>query len=357
MLVRGSFPAPKEKILIRPYARLCSAAALIALSVPVLQAAAQQQVPPAPGPSTQMAPAAPAQPTARPSAPAPTAAPVFPKPNPANFTADSPSKDTVNAFLTATWGWDTNRVWQVEAILKTQVAGLSKVVVYVGDKTGKQKPGAFGFFVLPDGKHIIVGNSVMDFGAHPFAEKRQILAERADGPYRGAASKDLEIVEFADFECPHCKEAEANMDKLATDFPKAHIVFQIFPLTSIHPESGPATEYALCVNKLGGSTAFFPFAAAVFDGQSGLATPDGATLTLNSAVVKAGLNPTKVSTCAATPAIKAQMESLSKLPADLDINETPMLAINGREIPANIPYDMLKKMVLFQAKLDGVSLQ
>ncbi len=357
MLLRGSFPALKEKILIRPYARLLSAAALIALSVPVMQAAAQQQVSPAPVPGAQPTPAAPAQPAARPSAPAPTAAPVFPKPNPANFTADTPTKDTVNAFLTAIWGWDENRVWQTEAILKTQVAGLSKVVVYVGDKAGKQKPAAFGFFVLPDGKHIIAGDSVMDFGAQPFAEKRQILEARADGPYRGAAAKDLEIVEFADFQCPHCKEAQANMDKLATDFPKARIVFQIFPLTSIHPESGPAAEYALCVNKLGGSTAFFPFAAAVFDGQEGLATPDGATLTLNSAAVKAGLDPAKVSACAATPAIKQQMETLGKLPDDLGINETPMLAINGREIPANLPYETLKKLVQFQAKLDGVSLQ
>ena len=55
-----------------------------------------------------------------PSAPAPTAAPVFPKPNPADFTAASPTKETVDAFLNANWGYDENRVWQVEAILKTQ---------------------------------------------------------------------------------------------------------------------------------------------------------------------------------------------------------------------------------------------
>ena len=352
--------------MIRPYARLLSAAALLALSVPVLQAVAQQQVPPAPVttapqaipmPSFHQATPMPAQPAAKPSAPAPTIAPTFPKPNPANFTATSPTMETVNAFLNANWGWDENRVWQVEAILKTQVEGVSKVIVYVGDKTGKQKPVGFEFFVLPDGNHIIEGGSIMDFGAHPFAERRQILATRADGPYRGAASKDLELVEFADFQCPHCKEAQANMDKLATDFPKARIVFQLFPLTSIHPESGPAADYALCVNQLGGSAAFFKFAAAVFDGQDGMATPDGATLTLNSAVVKAGLNPIKVSACAATPAIKSQMEALGKLPADLGINEVPMLVINGREIPGNIPYNMLKKLVQFQAKLDGVSLQ
>jgi protein-disulfide isomerase len=343
--------------LIRPFARLLSAAALIALFVPVFQAAAQQHVPPAPDSSAQQAPAPPEQPAAEPSAPAPAGPPAFPKPDPANFTAASPTKETVNNFLTANWGFDENRVWQVQAIITTPLENVSKVVVFIGDKTGKEKPAAFSFFVMPDGKHIITGDSIINFGDHPFAEVRQKLQERADGPYRGSAAKDMELVEFADFQCPHCKEAQANMDKLVADFPKARIVFQNFPIASIHPQSVQAAEYGLCVSKLAGSTAFFQFAAAVFDGQDGLATPDGAALTLNSAVIKAGLDPAKVSACAATPEIKANVDASVKLGTDLSINSVPTLVINGREVLANIPYDTLKKLVEFQAKLDGVTLQ
>jgi protein-disulfide isomerase len=343
--------------LIRPFARLLSAAALIALFVPVFQAAAQQHVPPAPDSSAQQAPAPPEQPAAEPSAPAPAGPPAFPKPDPANFTAASPTKETVNNFLTANWGFDENRVWQVQAIITTPLENVSKVVVFIGDKTGKEKPAAFSFFVMPDGKHIITGDSIINFGDHPFAEVRQKLQERADGPYRGSAAKDMELVEFADFQCPHCKEAQANMDKLVADFPKARIVFQNFPIGAIHPQSVQAAEYGLCVSKLAGSTAFFQYAAAVFDGQDGLATPDGAALTLNSAVIKAGLDPAKVSACAATPEIKANVDASVKLGTDLSINSVPTLVINGREVLANIPYDTLKKLVEFQAKLDGVTLQ
>jgi protein-disulfide isomerase len=343
--------------LIRPFARLLSAAALIALFVPVFQAAAQQHVPPAPDSSAQQAPAPPEQPAAEPSAPAPAGPPAFPKPDPANFTAASPTKETVNNFLTANWGFDENRVWQVQAIITTPLENVSKVVVFIGDKTGKEKPAAFSFFVMPDGKHIITGDTVVNFGDHPFAETREKLRQSADGPYRGTAAKDMELVEFADFQCPHCKEAQANMDKLVADFPKARIVFQNFPIASIHPQSVQAAEYGLCVSKLAGSTAFFQFAAAVFDGQDGLATPDGAALTLNSAVIKAGLDPAKVSACAATPEIKANVDASVKLGTDLSINSVPTLVINGREVLANIPYDTLKKLVEFQAKLDGVTLQ
>jgi protein-disulfide isomerase len=330
--------------LIRLSARLASVVALVVFSLPVLEAAAQQQVP-----------AAPASPQAQePSAPTPAAAPTFPKPDPANFTATAPTKETVNAFLQTSWGFDDSRVWQVQAILKTRVDGISKVIIYEGDKSGKQKPAAIGFFVLPDGKHIIAGDEILAFGEHPYEENRALVEQKADGPYRGSAAKDLEIVEFADFQCPHCKEAQANMDKLTVDFPKAHFVFENYPLPQ-HPEAATAAAYGVCVAKAGGSTAFFQYASAVFEGQDGLGSADGATLTLNSAVTKAGLDPAKIATCAATPATVATVETSKKLAQDLDVSVTPTLMVNGRQIPANAPYETLKQIIEYQEKLDGIT--
>lgn len=332
--------------MIRRSFRSAGAVALLVFPLSIL-ASAQQQVPAAPSQDSSAAP----------SAPAPTATePVFPKVDPVNFTAFSPTKETINAFLETSWGYDPNRVWQIQAILKTPVEGVSKVVVLIGDKTGKQKVGALQFFTLPDGKHIIAGDDIVPFGEHPYADYRAQLQQSADGPYRGSASKDLELVEFADFQCPHCKEAQANMDKLATDFPKARIVFQNYPLARLHPASVKAAEYGICVTKLGGSNAFFQFASAVFDGQDGLATADGAALTLNSAVTKAGLDPTKVATCASTAETGAQVEASVKLAQDLNINQTPTLMVNGRQVPiGGLPYETIKQIVEYQVKADGIS--
>ena len=302
------------------------------------------------------APVAASQQSADVAAPTPAAAPVFPKPDPANFTASVPTKETVNAFLHANWGYEPDRIWQVQAILKTQVEGIAKVIVYVGDRSGKQQPSVLQFFALADGKHVISGDAILPFGEKPFADLRALMQQKADGPYRGSASKDLELVEFADLQCPHCKEAQANMDKLLVDFPKARIILQLDPLQQIHPEAERATQFAVCVNKLGGSTAFFQFVSAVFDGQDGLATADGAVLTLNSAVTKAGLDPAKVAACSADKAVADQVKAGEKLADDIDIYEVPTLVINGRVIPANIPYDTLKKIIQFQAQLDGVAL-
>jgi protein-disulfide isomerase len=332
--------------LIRRSSRIAGAAALFVLPLSILTVSAQQQVPAAPPQDSAQAP----------SAPAPAAAPTFPKPDPANFTASAPTKDTINAFLQTSWGYDTTRVWQIQAILKTPVEGISKVVVLIGDKSGKQKTAALQFFALQDGKHIIAGDEVLPFGDHPYAAYRTELQQSADGPYRGSASKDLELVEFADFQCPHCKEAQANMDKLATDFPKARIVFQNYPLAQIHPAAVKAASYGVCVTKLGGSNAFFQFASAVFDGQEGLASADGAALTLNSAVTKAGLDPAKISACSSTPETGAQVDASVKLAQALNINQTPTLMINGRQLPlGGLPYETIKQIVEYQAKLDGVA--
>lgn len=351
--------------MIRLSTRFIGALALTALFVPALQAAAQQHVPPVP--DTTSEPSAPTQqpsdttPTdqpqlqAPPAAPAPSGPPVFPKPDPANFTVPTPTREVVDSFVQALWGYDTDRMWQVQAIRKTAADGVSQVIVLVGDKTGKQRPQVLSFYVLPDGKHIISGDDIIAFGANPFANARQQLQQRANGPYRGAAAKDLELVEFADFQCPHCKEAQANMDKLVADYPKARIVYQSFPIPALHPQAMNAAEYGVCVTKLGGSSSFFQFASAVFDGQDGLASPDGATLTLNSATTKAGLDPAKVAACAATPEVKADVEASVQLGKDLGVAEVPTLMINGRAVPATAPYDLLKKIIDYQAKTDGVT--
>jgi len=278
----------------------------------------------------------------------------FPQANPKFFTATSPSVDTVNAFLKALWGYDDNRIWRVEAIQKTQAPGVSKVVVFVSDKTPNAKVQSSAFFVTPDGSHAIAGDGVIPFGATPFAEARKTLEAQADGAARGAASKNFLLVEFADLECPHCKEAQPTMDQLAKDFPNARIVFQSFPLVQIHPYAFKAAAYGYCVEQQKNG-AFFPYAAAVFDTQAGL-TAESADTTLKNAITKAGLDPAAIDACAATQATKDKVNASIKLAEDIGVTQTPELAVNGHLLPiSQVPYETLKKIVAYQAQADGVT--
>jgi protein-disulfide isomerase len=331
---------------------------LAAVSAAWLPAAlAQNAPPPAPTPQAPAASQAPAGNAAPgPAAPAETAAP-FPPVDPANFTATSPTKQTVEEFLKAYWGYDTTRVWQVQAILPTPAQGVSHVIILVKGNGGgpKEQTAQLSFFTLPDGK-FLVADSLLPFGAKPFQAYRDILQAGATGPSQGGASKALEIVEFSDFECPHCKEAQPTIAKLLADYPSAHFVFQDFPLTQVHDQAFKASTHGYCVAKAGGNEAFFKFSDALFENQAGL-TAATADATLKDAETKAGQDPVKIAACAATPAAKDAINASLALGAKVGVNSTPTIFVNGRGLPAvGIPYPMLQKIIEFQAQLDGVPL-
>lgn len=294
---------------------------------------------------------------AAPAAPAPQAnaqiASPFPPANSKNFTADSPSADEVNSFLKALWGYDSNRIWQVQGIVKTPAPGVAKVVVLVGDKRAAGKTSPLVFFTTPDGKHAIAEN-VMDFGAKPFAEARESLQKRADGPARGAKNSELLFVEFANLQCDRCRDAQDKMDSLQQDFPQARIVFEDVPDSS-RPYSEKAALDGVCVRKTKGDAAFFDYAKSLYAKQAGL-TPASAEETLKAAITAAGADPAAVAACAALPETKAAVDAATKLAQDLGANQAPMLAANGRFISIDsVPYETLKQMIAYEASQDGIT--
>ena len=295
-----------------------------------------------------------------PTTPIPTPAPPrkvsFPSPNPASFTATSPATDEVNAFLKSLWGYDENRVWSVQAILATPAPGVSKVVVYVAEKTAPERVTQTVFFTMPDGKHAIADN-VVSFGGKPFVDNRDTLKSRADGPSQGAKGNDLMLVEFADLQCSHCRDAEKMIENLATDFPQAKIVFQNFPVAQLHPYAFQAAAEGVCVRQAKGDAAFFSYAHAVYQTQEAL-TKERAEATLAAAAAKAGADPTAIAACAQTQATKEAVTASIKLGTDIGVTETPMLSVNGRLLPLTaVNYETLKRIVVYEANQDGVPLK
>lgn len=296
----------------------------------------------------------PSGPMAAPAAPAP-----FPPVDPDNFKAATPTKETVESFLHAYWGYDSSRAWQVQAILPTPAPGISHVLILVRANGGpagqKEQTSQLSFFTTPDGKFLIA-DALLPFGAKPFASFRDILQSGASGPSRGGASKALEFVEFSDFECPHCKEAQPVVAKLLADYPTAHFVYQDFPLVHVHSEAFKASTHGYCVAQAGGNEAFFKYSDAVFDAQAGL-VPATSDQTLKDAETKAGQDPAKIAACAATPAAKDAINASLALGEKVGVNSTPTVFVNGRGLPlVGIPYDMLQRIIEFQAQLDGVPL-
>jgi protein-disulfide isomerase len=152
-------------------------------------------------------------------------------------------------------------------------------------------------------------------------------------------------VEFSDFQCPHCKEAQPTVEQLLKDYPQAHFVSQVFPLRNVHSEAEKAAENGVCVAKIGGNDAFFKYTDAVYANQAQL-TPEASAGALASAVKAAGVDQAKVTACVADPSTKAAVDASLKVGDEVGVNQTPTLFVNGRMLPlGGFPYDQLKKIV------------
>ena len=295
---------------------------------------------------------------AQPQAPATNAAaPVnpFPPVNLKNFTADSPTTAEVNAYLKQLWGFDDDRIWSVAAIVKTQAPGVARVIVFTTEKSHPDKVSRSEFFITPDGKHAIAGG-VIDFGPTPYAERRALMKQAVDGPAEGAASKDLLMVLFADFLNGRSKDAQEVASNLVKDIPQARLVVEYLPADGSAYAFHAAAE-GECVRKAKGDAAFFAYGQAIYNTQKGL-TPTTLQAALDAAVVAAGADAKSVDACSATPETKAVVEASIALAAKAGVDAAPVLVVNGRVLPpVDVPYDMLKRVVAYQAQLDGISVK
>jgi len=54
------------------------------------------------------------------------------------------------------------------------------------------------------------------------------------------------VLEFGDFECPYCGQAEPTIETVLQNNPDVRLVFKNFPLEDIHPHALPAAIAAEC---------------------------------------------------------------------------------------------------------------
>jgi len=262
-----------------------------------------------------------------------------------NSEANLPTEETVNSFMQQTFGYDPSVTWKIASIKPSLAAGMSEVVVIVGNSQGQQ---VTTFYVTGDGKHALVGDMI-PFGARPYQETRDTLEKGLNGVARGLADAKVTIVEFSDLQCPHCKDAQPVLDKLLMDEPGAKFVFQQFPLAS-HNWAGKAAAYADCIGRTN-KDAFWKFVQKTFDEQNNI-TESNADEKLTAFADEAGAKGADAAACAAKPDTKTRLDQSVALGTSVGVTGTPTVYINGRRI-ANVnglPYEILKNLVEYAGK-------
>lgn len=88
---------------------------------------------------------------------------------------------------------------------------------------------------------------------------------------RGPSRAAVTLVEYGDFECPYCGQAESVVRALLTNFGDLRYVWRHLPLTDVHPQAQMAAEAAEAADKQG---AFWPMYDLLLAHQSELRPRD-----------------------------------------------------------------------------------
>ena len=259
--------------------------------------------------------------------------------------SQGPTPEVAEAFLNRMFGYNENVTFKIISVKPTEALGMSEVTAVANTPQGQQ---VVKFFVTGDGGHAIMGN-LMPFGADPFAKARETLAKSAFGATKGPKDSKLQIVEFADLECPACKVALPVVQKLQEDFPQAKFVFQSFPLEQLHPWAARAAQYLDCIHAQSDEAAW-NFIEAVYSHQ-GEITNDNVKEKLDKYVALANQDPAKIAACSESPEAITHVRQSIALANEMGVNQTPTIYINGRSIQGVNPqeYDQLKAIVQFEA--------
>jgi protein-disulfide isomerase len=204
-------------------------------------------------------------------------------------------------------------------------------------------------FVSKDGKTLLRGE-LYDMTTDPFAENRAKI--HIDGnPSKGPADAKVTLVEFSDFECPHCRELHEELIAIETKYPDLHVVYKDFPLTGIHPWAQTAAIGGRCAYEQNPAS-FWKVHDEIFDSQD-LLSPENIWDKLVGFAKDAGLDVDTFKACLSSPDAEKAVNANHAEGVALDVNSTPTVFINGRPIVGGDTESLIRIIDYEQAAKDA----
>lgn len=163
---------------------------------------------------------------------------------------------------------------------------------------------------------------------------------------RGDPNAVVTIVEFADFQCPYCKQTETTLSALLRKYPgQVNLAFRDFPLGAIHPHAEKAAEAARCAGKQG---KFWEFHDALFANQAKLDEPG-----LKAIAQTLALDENSFQSCLASGEYKAQILQDQEEGRKAGISATPGFFINGIAVTGAQAETAFEKIIDDELKAAG----
>jgi protein-disulfide isomerase len=215
------------------------------------------------------------------------------------------------------------------------------------------KPDSKRPFYLVLGALVVAGIAIIGYQATKpraqaaFTMDSSVTLVPNQGHVMGSDSALVEVVEFADFECPACGDfATLTEPDVRTRLVNTGIVrfrFMDFPLEG-HRNTRAAHMAAWCAGDQG---KFWEMHDAIFAAQdrwSGYATSRPLPV-FESLAQQVGVNVAQYQSCMESRKFLGEIQSNYDTGLRQGVGSTPTFIIGNRRIPGKLPYDELKRYV------------
>jgi protein-disulfide isomerase len=247
----------------------------------------------------------------------------------------------------------------LEAYFRHLFVWAPNVEVAISDPTPAPMPGYFAlkvrgtlsghsqeasFYVSADSQNIISGQ-VFNVNASPFEADLKIL-KTDNQPVLGPPGAPVTVVEFADFQCPYCKqEAGVVRNQLMAAFPgQVRLVYMDFPLDQIHPFARGAAVMGRCIYTQNNDS-FWAYHDWVFQHQGEITAENLRAKAIEYAKGDKNLDLPALTACTLSPEPRTQVDRTVAMGGALKITATPTLFINGRRMVGTIALENLVLVV------------
>jgi protein-disulfide isomerase len=154
----------------------------------------------------------------------------------------------------------------------------------------------------------------------------------------GPIDAPVTLIEYGDYECPDCFNAEPVVSALRARFgERLRVVFRHFPRNSIHPRSGAA---AAAAEAAAGQGRFWDMHSALFRHQKELADLD-----LTHLALRIGLEPYRFQAATESTAVQRHVQTDYDGAVRNGVKGTPTFFINNRRYRGPAEVEAMAKAI------------
>lgn len=182
-----------------------------------------------------------------------------------------------------------------------------------------------------------------------FRAQPTLSVDPGNSPRQGFQGENppIQIVEFADFQCPACEMAAKQMHRLVKNYgDKVQLIFKNFPLdsscnshipTRMHQHACLAAKASLCAGQQG---KFVDYYERLFSHQKEI-SPE----TIQTWASELGLNKEAFGACLESQETSIAIQKDIDLAATLGLQSTPTFFVNGKKVEGVIDENRLRAII------------